>query len=147
MADVPKPVIITIVSLLYLQVFFMLIACTKQEPRFSVAYAWPWYIYNKLQCRNQSIPNVDIKAHPMEKVVTLAAWPLQSYSAVIICVCLSPFLYLFVFILEEMFFGRMCSFYMMKVFFLLFLFFFQIIIVFSTAVLLQAFYVGWLGNK
>lgn len=48
--DIPKPVIITITLLVYLQIFFMLIACTKQEPRFSLAYVWPWFLYSKLSC-------------------------------------------------------------------------------------------------
>ncbi|XP_067939049.1 lysosomal enzyme trafficking factor-like [Watersipora subatra] len=71
--DIPKPVLVALVSLIYLQIFFMLIACTKQEPRFSFAYAWPWYLYNKLCCRNPNFGSVEIKASTMEKVVTLAA--------------------------------------------------------------------------
>ena len=59
--DLPKPLLITLVLVLYLQGFFMLIACTKQEPRMYVAYAWPWYVYNRLLCRSSSSKTTNIE--------------------------------------------------------------------------------------
>ncbi len=43
--DIPLPLWILILVLPYLQVFCMLLACTKSNPQFSMAYLWPFYIY------------------------------------------------------------------------------------------------------
>ena len=45
--DIPLPVWILILVLPYLQVFSMLLACTKPDPQFSMAYLWPFYVYFK----------------------------------------------------------------------------------------------------
>ncbi|KAF6037841.1 TMEM251 [Bugula neritina] len=72
--DIPKPLIITVTTLLYLQIFFTLLACTKQEPRFSIAYAWPAYLYAKL-CHRQSAAPSSSNTTPskLEQAVTAAA--------------------------------------------------------------------------
>ena len=49
-ADIPLPIWMVLLVLPYLQVFCMLLACTKPEPKFSMAYLWPIYIY--LRCRH-----------------------------------------------------------------------------------------------
>ena len=48
--DIPLPVWFLLLVLPYLQVFCMLLACTKPEPRLSLAYLWPIYIF--LRCRH-----------------------------------------------------------------------------------------------
>ena len=45
--DIPLPVWILILVLPYLQVFSMLLACTKPDPQFSMAYLWLFYVYFK----------------------------------------------------------------------------------------------------
>ena len=45
--DIPLPVWMVILVLPYLQIFCMLLACTKPEPQFSMAYLWPFYIFYK----------------------------------------------------------------------------------------------------
>ena len=42
--DIPLPIWIVILVLPYLQVFCMLLACTKSDPHLSMAYLWPIYI-------------------------------------------------------------------------------------------------------
>ena len=53
--DIPLPVWLLIAFLPYLQVFAMLLACTKPQPRFSMAYLWPIYIV--LWCQNRWMPS------------------------------------------------------------------------------------------
>ena len=45
LADVPLAVWILLLLVPYLQVFFMLLACTKAEPRISLAFLWPFRLY------------------------------------------------------------------------------------------------------
>ncbi len=73
--DIPLAVWMLLLLLPYLQVFAMLLACTKAEPRLSMAYIWPVYVFLRLrqwyrQCRgygttskafNSPIPN----GHPL----------------------------------------------------------------------------------
>jgi hypothetical protein len=57
--DIPLPVWMMFFALPYLQVFCLLIACTKPEPKFSLAILWPVYLYFKcrqLITRHQSHP-------------------------------------------------------------------------------------------
>ncbi|CAH1791398.1 unnamed protein product [Owenia fusiformis] len=49
LTDIPLPLWMLLFSLPYLQVFCMLLACTKPEPRFSLAFLWPIYFY--IKCR------------------------------------------------------------------------------------------------
>lgn len=45
--DVPLSVWVVILLLPYLQMFFMILACTRAEPRLSLAFQWPGTIYIK----------------------------------------------------------------------------------------------------
>jgi len=45
--DVPAIVLFILFLVAYLQVFFMIIACTKTEPTHSFAYIWPCFLYKK----------------------------------------------------------------------------------------------------
>lgn len=47
--DIPLAVWLLFLVLPYLQIFCLLLACTKAEPRFSPAYLWPLLLY--LKCR------------------------------------------------------------------------------------------------
>ena len=49
LTDIPLTVWFIILVFPYLQVFCMLLACTKPEPRLSLAYLWPIYVF--LRCR------------------------------------------------------------------------------------------------
>ncbi|XP_060071974.1 lysosomal enzyme trafficking factor-like [Ylistrum balloti] len=45
--DVPMVVWFVLFLLPYLQIFFMILACTKAEPKMSMAFQWPCLIYLK----------------------------------------------------------------------------------------------------
>lgn len=47
--DIPVIILFIIFLLAYLQVFFMILACTKTEPRHSLAYNWPSFLFTKLK--------------------------------------------------------------------------------------------------
>ncbi|OWF37084.1 transmembrane protein 251-like [Mizuhopecten yessoensis] len=47
--DVPVAVWFVVFLLPYLQIFFMILACTKAEPKMSMAFQWPCLIYLKYQ--------------------------------------------------------------------------------------------------
>ncbi|XP_033734125.1 transmembrane protein 251-like [Pecten maximus] len=47
--DVPVAVWFVLFLLPYLQIFFMILACTKPEPKMSLAFQWPCRIYLKYQ--------------------------------------------------------------------------------------------------
>lgn len=53
--DIPLPIWLLIFLLPYLQLFLMLLACTKAEPRLSLAYIWPGLLFKKFQelCKKQ----------------------------------------------------------------------------------------------
>ncbi len=53
--DVPLPLWIVILVLPYLQIFSMLLACTKPDPRMSMAFLWPFYIFFKCKSLFQSL--------------------------------------------------------------------------------------------
>ena len=48
-ADIPLALWFVILLVPYLQIFFMILACTKAEPRMSIAFLWPGMIYIKYQ--------------------------------------------------------------------------------------------------
>ena len=50
-SDVPIGILVFLCFVPYLQVFAMLLACTKPNPQFSVAYLWPIYTY--LWCKQK----------------------------------------------------------------------------------------------
>ena len=47
--DIPLAVWILVLVLPYLQVFAMIFACTKPDPRYSLAFLWPIYIAMKVK--------------------------------------------------------------------------------------------------
>ncbi|XP_069117204.1 lysosomal enzyme trafficking factor-like [Argopecten irradians] len=47
--DIPVAVWFVLFLLPYLQIFFMILACTKPEPKMSLAFQWPCRIYLKYQ--------------------------------------------------------------------------------------------------
>lgn len=47
--DVPLSVWLLILLLPYMQIFLMILACTRAEPRHSWAYLWPGLVYKKYQ--------------------------------------------------------------------------------------------------
>lgn len=49
LADIPLGVWIIIFIFPYLQVFSILLACTKPDPQYSLALLWPIYIYLKVR--------------------------------------------------------------------------------------------------
>lgn len=62
--DVPAVVLLIIFLMAYLQIFFMILACTKPEPRHSFAYVWPCFLYNK--CR-MFVSNCSSHIHGSQK--------------------------------------------------------------------------------
>lgn len=54
LTDIPLPVWLLLLLLPYLQVFFMLLACTKTDPRQSIALLWPGIFYLKFCHQNTS---------------------------------------------------------------------------------------------
>lgn len=52
--DIPLAVWLLLLVFPYLQVFSMLLACTKPEPRISMAYLWPFVIY--IKCKQLFVP-------------------------------------------------------------------------------------------
>lgn len=70
--DVPLAVWLLLLLFPYLQVFSMLLACTKPEPRVSMAYLWPIMIY--LKCRQIFQPSYasekSVTAEPVLQTVT-----------------------------------------------------------------------------
>jgi len=53
--DVPLPMWLFIAFLPYIQVFAMLLACTKPQPQFSMALLWPLYLF--LKCHGTVYPH------------------------------------------------------------------------------------------
>ncbi|KAK3093501.1 hypothetical protein FSP39_016518 [Pinctada imbricata] len=49
LADVPLGVWFVIFIVPYLQIFFMILACTRAEPKMSYAFLWPGMIYMRYQ--------------------------------------------------------------------------------------------------
>lgn len=49
LTDIPLPVWLLVFLLPYLQVFMMILACTRVEPKHSFAYLWPGLVYLKYQ--------------------------------------------------------------------------------------------------
>ncbi|KAH3856201.1 hypothetical protein DPMN_098784 [Dreissena polymorpha] len=49
LTDVPLTVWFLVLLVPYLQVFLMLLACTRADPRLSLAYMWPGLVYQKYQ--------------------------------------------------------------------------------------------------
>ena len=64
--DIPLPVWMVVFLIPYLQIFAMLLACTKPNPQFSMAYMWPIYSYlwcqQKLNSRSDSTPEIPVKS-------------------------------------------------------------------------------------
>ncbi|ELT99513.1 hypothetical protein CAPTEDRAFT_172561 [Capitella teleta] len=53
-SDIPFHLLVVIIVLPYLQVFCMIIACTKPEPRLSLAFIWPVFVascFRQIFCR------------------------------------------------------------------------------------------------
>ena len=61
LVDIPLALWLLLLVLPYLQVFCLLLACTKAEPRYSPAYLWPLFLY--LKCRTL----YHRWAHPLKK--------------------------------------------------------------------------------
>lgn len=49
LADIPLPVWLLVFLVPYLQIFLMILACTRVEPKHSLAYLWPGLLYMKYQ--------------------------------------------------------------------------------------------------
>lgn len=47
--DIPLSVWLLLFLLPYLQIFLMILACTRVEPKHSIAYLWPGLVYMKYQ--------------------------------------------------------------------------------------------------
>lgn len=62
MTDLPLSVWLLIFLLPYLQIFFMLLACTRTEPKMSIAYMWPGLLYFKYQQLFKRFPGQQSKA-------------------------------------------------------------------------------------
>ena len=67
--DVPAVVFCIIFVLAYIQVFFMILACTRNEPKQSLAYIWPFFLYNK--CKT-FITNCSLYVHRSQKSRTFS---------------------------------------------------------------------------
>lgn len=60
--DLPLSVWLLILLLPYLQIFFMLLACTRSEPKMSIAYMWPGLLYLKYQQLFKRLPRQQSKS-------------------------------------------------------------------------------------
>lgn len=77
--DIPLPVWLLIFLLPYLQIFMMILACTRAEPRHSLAYLWPGIVYMKYQklfrghksslTHTQLTPMVTLNGHSNNHIV------------------------------------------------------------------------------
>ena len=47
--DIPLPLWMLIFLLPYMQIFLMILACTRPEPKLTIAYMWPGLVYLKYQ--------------------------------------------------------------------------------------------------
>ncbi|KAL3873647.1 hypothetical protein ACJMK2_036742 [Sinanodonta woodiana] len=73
--DIPLPIWMGLLFLPYLQVFLMILACTRPQPRLSLAYLWPGLVFLKYQqfsrtlLKTQSASNKNMKYEDTTKNV------------------------------------------------------------------------------